>query len=1139
MSVSFVSKVAAVAILVASVACVGEAKSGRTVDVDQQHPRSDRRALPSEPVYDPLEEDSDFWRKVAQSSVNDHTARRKNERRAKNVVFFIGDGMSLPTVAATRMYLGNENMSLSFEQFPYFGLTRTYCVNRQVADSACTATAYLSGVKVNYATLNVAASVRRTTCEYDHAATEFKGLLQWAQEAGKATGLVTNTRITHATPAGAYASSAERDWEDDSEVDADCPTTAAENKPVDIATQLVYGSIGKNLKVVLGCGRRHLLPKGTPDEDGVSGTRSDGVNLIDAWKEVHAGMGEARYVSDRASLLEAARSKKVDYLLGLFGSSHCLYNLEIDEQNAGERKPKLTDLVEAALTMLEDSETGYVLFVEGGLIDTAHHSNRPRLSLEETNEFHKAIDLARKRTSVDDTLIVVSSDHSHTLMYNGYPTRGSDILGIGDVSDKDGLPYTTLSYANGDGFYQTYVDGNPAQRIDITNYDLKNYRQRYLATVPLSSETHGGEDVGVYASGPSAHLFGGSMEQNVIPLLIAYAANIGEEFGWVTSEVQGDDNGDASVITASCLLPMCLALLGTLARQLYRPATSSSEDAMTSGATYFVCLLAVALAAGELINVPDGGRERDEHSRRGKHGASSTSRAQKPAQVPGYDERELETDYWLAQAQETLAKKLATPHNTNHAKNVIFFIGDGMSAQTVAATRMYLGNEANSLSFEHFKDIGTVRTYCVNRQVSDSSCTATAYLSGVKINYGMINIGASVPRYTCEYDRNASDVEGLLKWAQDAGKATGIITTTKITHATPAGAYASTANRYWENDVEVESNDCDPARVEDIAEQLVGTETARRFNVILGGGRGNLLPEDVVDEEGHHGYRRDGKNLIEQWKSTHAAMGRAEYVWNRDQLMAVDTARTDYLLGLFESGHMKYNLELKDNADATRMEPTLEDMTRKAIELLQKNKNGYVLFIEGGLIDVAHHDTFARLALDETAEYSKAIDTARKLTSEEDTLIVVSADHAHTMTYNGYPLRGNDILGLGDISNEDNLPYTTLSYANGMSYYSTYTSDNLGVREDVSRYDYTKIDQEYMATVPLNAETHGGDDVAVWVSGPMSHLFRGVYEQNAIPYLISYVAQIGDYHDGSSSGTSLLSSVAVLLVCAIVSLMGR
>ncbi|XP_053676958.1 alkaline phosphatase-like [Anopheles nili] len=552
-------------------ACVGQATEAdiRTND-DQHHPRSDRRTLKAEPIYDAHEEETDYWRGVGQKFLEEQSTRQMDEHRAKNVVFFIGDGMSLTTVAAARMYMGNENMSLSFEQFPYFGLTRTYCVNRQVADSACTATAYLSGVKTNYGMINVAASVRRTTCDYDHEATEFKGLLQWAQEAGKATGLVTNTRITHATPSGAYASSAERDWEDDTEVNTDCPTTPDERKPRDIASQLVYGDIGKNLKVALGCGRRYFLPKETRDEDGINGTRSDGVNLIDAWKELHAEMGTAQYVFDKASMLEASSSGKTDYLFGLFGSSHCLYNLEIDEQQVGDRKPKLTDMVEAALNMLEGSEKGYVLFVEGGLIDTAHHSNRPRLSLEETAEFHRAIDLARKRTSVDDTLIVVSSDHSHTLMYNGYPTRGNDVLGIAAISSRDGLPYTTLSYANGEGFYQTYVDGNPAQRIDISSYNLKDYRQRYLATVPLTSETHGGEDVGVYASGPNAHLFSGGTEQNVIPMLIAYAANIGTEFGWVTNDAQPDDNGDASIMAVAQLLPMCLALVGTFGWRLFR-----------------------------------------------------------------------------------------------------------------------------------------------------------------------------------------------------------------------------------------------------------------------------------------------------------------------------------------------------------------------------------------------------------------------------------------------------------------------------------------------------------------------------------------------------------------------------------------
>jgi len=112
-------------------------------------------------------------------------------------------------------------------------------------------------------------------------------------------------------------------------------------------------------------------------------------------------------------------------------------------------------------------------------------------------------------------------------------------------------------------------------------------------------------------------------------------------------------------------------------------------------------------------------------------------------------------------------------------------------------------------------------------------------------------------------------------------------------------------------------------------------------------------------------------------------------------------------------------------------QPTLAQMTRKAIQLLQKEPNGFVLFVEGGLIDMAHHETWAKMALDETVEFSRAVSDAAELTSEEDTLIVVTSDHAHTMSMAGYPKRGENILGTSQKLAKDNMTYTTLSYANG------------------------------------------------------------------------------------------------------------
>jgi alkaline phosphatase len=146
---------------------------------------------------------------------------------------------------------------------------------------------------------------------------------------------------------------------------------------------------------------------------------------------------------------------------------------------------------------------------------------------------------------------------------------------------------------------------------------------------------------------------------------------------------------------------------------------------------------------------------------------------------------------------------------------------------------------------------------------------------------------------------------------------------------------------------------------------------------------------------------------------------------------------------------MKFRL----TADAT-VQPTLEEMTKKAIEILSKERNGFFLFVEGGLIDVGHHLTTARTAVDETVELSKAVQKAVDMTNEDDTLIVVTSDHSHTMTMSGYPSRGNNILGLVGSPGVDGLPIATLSYANGPGIPK---SEFPGcARQDLSKVDMSK-----------------------------------------------------------------------------------
>lgn len=98
-------------------------------------------------------------------------------------------------------------------------------------------------------------------------------------------------------------------------------------------------------------------------------------------------------------------------------------------------------------------------------------------------------------------------------------------MGLSETKGSDGLPYTTLSYANGLGYYQTYDEYGG--RINLSRSNLTDPKHRYPAAVPLLSETHGGEDVGIYASGPQSHMFVGSYEQSFIPMLMAHIAEIG------------------------------------------------------------------------------------------------------------------------------------------------------------------------------------------------------------------------------------------------------------------------------------------------------------------------------------------------------------------------------------------------------------------------------------------------------------------------------------------------------------------------------------------------------------------------------------------------------------------------------------
>jgi alkaline phosphatase len=427
-------------------------------------------------------------------------------------------------------------------------------------------------------------------------------------------------------------------------------------------------------------------------------------------------------------------------------------------------------------------------------------------------------------------------------------------------------------------------------------------------------------------------------------------------------------------------------------------------------------------------------------------------------------------EYWVGKNSAALAKLKIQSYQLppTRAKNVILFVGDGMGISTITASRIFEGQkvknltkgEENLLFFENpdnFPNAALSRTYSVNQQVSDSAPTMTAMVTGVKNNDGALSVVAAATKNTDATD--AQKLKTILEQAKERGMSVGVVTTARVTHATPGACYAHTTNRNWENDNPADTTTGRPAgkTTKDIAAQVLDANGGKSLDVVLGGGRANFMLSTQADPEYPliNGLRTaTGRDLIAEWKrlpnrvwnlstgtvntATFAVNDRSKYVWKKSDFDQVTAANTDRLLGLFEPSHVQYEADRDQDASG---EPSLKEMTVKAIEILSKNRNGYFLMVEGGRIDHAHHSGNAYRALVDTVAFSQAIEGAARSVGS-DTLMVVTADHSHVFTIAGYPVRGNPILGLVNTGTSAStltkdllgLPYTTLGYANGPGY---------------------------------------------------------------------------------------------------------
>jgi len=501
-------------------------------------------------------------------------------------------------------------------------------------------------------------------------------------------------------------------------------------------------------------------------------------------------------------------------------------------------------------------------------------------------------------------------------------------------------------------------------------------------------------------------------------------------------------------------------------------------------------------------------------------------------------DQNTQNNAWYTSAVERVSNQPQSQTDEGSARNIILFVGDGMNVPTVTAARILAGQrdgldgEEHILSFGELDYAGLAKTYNVDAQTPDSAGTMTAMMSGVKTLAGVLGVDQDVERGNCG-SQTGRELVTALELAELAGKSTGIISTARITHATPAATYAKSVNRGWEDSSEMPAEAIDAGCI-DIARQMIEFEARLEaryesidvdgLEVMMGGGRRHFLPADPrfnnADTQSMiEGRRNDSRNLIETWQTLYPG---GQFVMDQSGFDAIDTENTQFVLGLFNESHMQYEAD-RDNDIAG--EPSLSEMTQKAIQVLDNQSNGFFLMVESGRIDHAHHAGSAFGALNETIELAEAVQVAIDNTDQSDTLIVVTADHGHVFTMGGFAKRGNPILGpvVGIGSNQprfaaDGMPFTTLGYANGRGFRNfgddernadkSYTLDIAAGRQNLSGVNTESSGFHQEALVPLESETHSGEDVPVYASGPGASLVSGTQEQNVLFHIMNHAGAL-------------------------------
>jgi alkaline phosphatase len=381
---------------------------------------------------------------------------------------------------------------------------------------------------------------------------------------------------------------------------------------------------------------------------------------------------------------------------------------------------------------------------------------------------------------------------------------------------------------------------------------------------------------------------------------------------------------------------------------------------------------------------------------------------------------------------------------------IILFVGEGLAPGRLAATRVYAGGADVALSLDSMPHVALVRNYSSDFAAPDRAAAATAMATGVKGNNKSIGT-----------DPAGAPVSNLIELARRAGRATGLVTDGNITNPTGAAFFAHSA---------------EPPGEAELARQMVDSS---EIDLVLGGGAREFLPE-----------AKDGRDLLLEIRRKGF-----DLVRSKAELEAIPDWRRPKLFGVFSPGELAFS----DQIEARSEQPSLPDMVRRAIELLQYNRAGYLLVVDAGLMRKAAEQNDAEHTLAEMVEFDRAVAVARRYAGANSTIIVCGDVAIGGLNLNGYPFRtdrGIAVLGLNSAGD----PW--FSWSSGpkgaRSYGAAKLAANQSPPDGASPPEIIQEPAAFYAPTALDTV----EDVVAFGTGPGADALHGSIDNTAIFKLI-------------------------------------